>query len=261
MSQRVISLRCLPVVGAFAAAVGVSAVADAKPRRSLASRVERVTLQTASGQVLSALACAPEAVGSAPVVMYHHGIMVEHAGDERAAERGYDVAEFAAAFCDAGFVALAPIRPAGSVGEDGIVEAGLDYLRAQPVVDPARLFLVGFSRGGLFALDGAIRHPGAVAGLVLMSPAPGTGAFSWDALATNDHLQRLTMPVLVTLGAEEENPEIVRNVTQLVDELRALGAPVTARLDYPGDHRWFHQVRAAYWEDLVAFLHETANVQ
>ncbi|WP_371734337.1 alpha/beta hydrolase family protein [Acidisphaera sp. S103] len=51
-------------------------------------------------------------------------------------------------------------------------------MRAQPWVDPRRIILVGWSRGGFLSVEYAARHPGDIAGAVNFSGGwwPGRGS-------------------------------------------------------------------------------------
>ncbi len=58
------------------------------------------------------------------------------------------------------------------------LDAVVEYMRAQPYVDPARILVAGQSRGGLLAVAYAGRHPGGVAGALNFSG--GWWSEDWD---------------------------------------------------------------------------------
>ena len=117
-----------------------------------------------------------------PAVIYNHGKEVELKGYAAAAASGYDVADFVDQLARDGYVALAPLRPSKvtrfSDWREMIVQ-GIAFLKAQPGVDPNRIYMIGFSKGGLLSLQVAIEEDRDLAGLILMSPSPGEGEHGW----------------------------------------------------------------------------------
>jgi dienelactone hydrolase len=193
-----------------------------------------------------------------PGVIYNHGREVEMLGYEGAAAEGYDVADFVNALADAGYAAIAPIRPAVDPEYDTLREmivGGIDYLLDRPNVDPERIFMIGFSKGGLLSFQAAVESDDALAGLVLMSPSPGSPQDGWDVWATTSNFQRIDVPVFATVGGAETG-DIPHNVRAFVDAMQDLGKETAFReFDEPGAiHAWFHQVRDEYWLDILAWL-------
>lgn len=131
-----------------------------------------------------------------------------------------------------GYPALA-LSTYGSAGQLGPVRtlpaervvAALNWLRAQPGVDPRRVFVFGTSRGAQLALWTAVAHPelvyGAIApagttGLVCPSPVPGpavTVGGSWVPCLSGTRevtpaavldLQRIRGPLVLGCAGEDE---------------------------------------------------------
>lgn len=173
---------------------------------------------------------------------------------------GYDVAAFVNALADAGYVAVAPIRP-NEVSRFSewqlIAQSGLEYLATQRGVDPSRRHVIGYSKGGLLTLQNVVGDDSKLASVVLMSAAPGQGEWGWAPYATVDKLQAIDVPVLATLG-EAETGDIPANAQKLVNDLQALGKPAELKIfddpHQPATHQWFHEIRPEYWPDILAWL-------
>ena len=88
---------------------------------------------------------------------------------------------------------------------------------------------------------------------MLIAPAPGKNNRFVETL---ESLEALDIPLFVLRGKDEPNPTIVENVDALITKLNELGKSVQHKTDYPGDHKWFYEVRPEYWADIVAFLQE-----
>jgi dienelactone hydrolase len=219
---------------------------------------EWLTLETELGGI-DALFRHPAPSELRGAVIYNHGAIVESLGYEATAAEGYDVDDFVAAIADAGYAALAPMRGSAYQLGDGVVGAAVDYLRSRDDVDGDRIFLIGFSKGGLVTFYHAAPLDN-LAGVVLMSPAIGTG--SWSSESDMDSylnglgidLEAIDARVMFTLG--DADPSSIRtNVRDyLVPRLASLDVDVDLPDDYPGDHRSFWVVRDEHWPDVVAFL-------
>ncbi len=213
-----------------------------------------VRFQSATGEV-RALIALPRGPGPHPAVIYNHGAIVRRAGYKEAAAEGYDTAGYVQALADSGYIGLAPIREnlasanrlAAITGGVEIVRAALDYLRRRDDVDASRVGAIGFSEGGHVTLRSAVKVAGFKA-VVLMSPAAFGGSTG------EPFLKRLTMPVMLTLGADDL--PFVRKMAaeKMIPTMRRLGKTFVAKTDYPGDHRWFWKVRAKHFADVTAFL-------
>ena len=109
----------------------------------------------------------------------HPGVLYNHGGS--GIQLGGDPAEAAGQLACAGYVGYAKRRVGGPIGTAlGEMEAGLVELLAlaYPRLDPTRLALMGYSRGGLLGLRLAELHPTSFAAVVLMAPAPGAGSWT-----------------------------------------------------------------------------------
>ncbi len=86
--------------------------------------------------------------GRLPAIIYNHGSYVEDHGYDQSVSDGYDVKDFANAIADAGYVALAPVRPADSSFGDGIIPGAINYLKSPDGVDSGKIYMIGHSKGG-----------------------------------------------------------------------------------------------------------------
>jgi dienelactone hydrolase len=192
--------------------------------------------------------CCPGGPGPFPGVAYSHG--------GRRGAIGGDLRGTCEALAEAGYVAHAQHRR----DEDNMglqlldAQAGLDTLLAHPDLDPGRIGIIGFSRGGLLTLQMTVERPGDVHAAVLMAPAHGIHTME-------ETLQEVTPvddPVLVLVA---ENDLMQADHVAIAHDVEA--ALTTAGKDvrlvvYPpyGDdgHDLFSEVRDPYWPDLLAFL-------
>lgn len=136
-------------------------------------QVEDVRWRTADGDTLSALLYVPESASTetpAPAILAVHGYI-----NSRETQSG-----FAIEFARRGFVVLALDQaghgysspPAFAKGFGG--PAGLEYLRALPMVDETRIGLEGHSMGGWTVLMAAAAHPTSYKAMVLVGSSTGT---------------------------------------------------------------------------------------
>jgi len=189
--------------------------------------------------------------GALPAIIYNHGSYVEDHGYDQSVSDGYDVKDFVTAIAGAGYVALAPIRPADSNFEDGIISAGIGYLKGLNGVDSGRIYMIGHSKGGAQTILAAIKYGSDLNAVAVTAPAITTGSRYNTILS---QLDGLDIPIYVALGLYEPNSAIAKYVPMLVSELQTRGKNVESRLDYPGDHKWFWTVRDEYWSDIMSFL-------
>lgn len=236
---------------------------------ALPARAQEVELALPTGGTLKADLATPAAAdGKSPAVVYLHGAYVRRLGADRAAEGGYDVGEFARAFADAGYVAIAPIRVTESTGDNGdavideglsAVLAALDFLRARDDVDARRIALVGFEEGATIALWAVARMPD-IAAAVAMSPSAMTGraeaeTMTLERFIEGDAIKAIRAPILVTVG-REEGRGTRRRADDLTQKLMRSYKRFRYIHTYRGDSRWFRQPRDAVMADILKFLGE-----
>ena len=200
-----------------------------------------------------ALLCRPAGKGPFPAVIYNHGLIVDLWGYEGATLRGYDLRGICEALTADGFLAFAPIRRSGRgdiPAHKEEVSRAVDYVKALPGVDPDRVALMGFSRGGLLTLVVGVEREDLKA-LVILAPAPGRGLFA-EAVKG---VPSLKAPVLLMVEAEDEH-WILEDFELLQEALRRYGKEFRAiRYDRGGGHKLFWKV-GYYWKNLRTFLHE-----
>lgn len=83
------------------------------------------------------------------------------------------------------------------------LEAASDAVGRLGLIDNCRVFLAGAGRGGFVATMAAVRHPGDVSGLVLLSPdfsAAGAADGGESASSIWGDMRRFRRPVLVCCG-------------------------------------------------------------
>lgn len=150
------------------------------------------------------------------------------------------------------------LGPQGIAFDSREVEAGLEALgqfldqaREHYQVDPARVFLLGFSQGAMMALHLALTHPGLVAGVVAMSgralpsldqllpdPAALQGFPIFVAHGTNDvvlpiHHGRETRSILSRLPVELDYHEYPMGHEISPESFRDVSGWLTRHLDLP----------------------------
>jgi predicted esterase len=130
------------------------------------------------------------------------------------------------------FIVLCPSYGFGFY-RDGWLEA-MDRVRAYALrdlgADPARLFLLGYSNGGIGVFKAAAARPGDYAGMVLLSAVLRLELFTPDVRAAWGE-----RPILCLSGGRDGriSPEYTSDG---VDKLRALGLHVTAHSYPEEDH-------------------------
>jgi dienelactone hydrolase len=219
----------------------------------------------AGSDTVKALIAFPQGDGPHPAVIYNHGGVVREKGYRSATSHGYDVTGYVEAIAEAGYIGLAPIREhlASADYEAAInggvitVEAAIGFLQNHSKADPSRIGAIGFSEGGLVTLWSAIEGAGLKA-IVLMSPATirDAGKRQLKAAARGPNLQHIKMPVLLTVGTDDNRS--IRKVTEgrLIPNMKKLGTPFFHKSDYPGDHKWFWKVQKSHFSDVSEFLAE-----
>jgi dienelactone hydrolase len=224
-----------------------------------------VTYQTSSGVSVSAYYNHPSSGTQKPAVIYNHGKYIELNGYDGGVSAGYDITDFADALANSEFAGITPLRASGSTYDDGLLDATIDILKAQDDIDGDQIFMYGFSRGGLLTHQFTVNDDSELKGLILCSPSPGkdVGTSSDEFAETLDDLSSISIPYLVMIGDEEDNPTITSNVNQLVTNLNALNISVAFYEmtgdtdDQTADHDWFYVIRTAFWSKIDSFV--TAN--
>ncbi len=195
------------------------------------------------------IVCRPAGEGPFPAVLYNHGGLGTAVGG--------DLLSTCVALAEAGYVARSELRPA-SVSLDGQLDdvlQGLDELRSHPDVDPDQVAVVGFSRGGLLALQAAIVRPDDVDAVLLFAPAPGQGAMD----QTLQQVSALQAPVQIYIAENDSLLTLAREVeTALQDAGKDVGLTVYPEFEDDG-HDLFFEVRDSYWADVLDFLGGTLN--
>jgi dienelactone hydrolase len=122
-----------------------------------------------------------------------------------------------------------------------------------PKVDPSRIALMGFSRGGLLTLMVGVERQD-LKSLLILAPAPGRGHFA-EAV---EQVPALIVPVLL-LVEENDEDSILEDFALLKDALQTHKKEATIiRYDQGGGHRLFWGVDY-YWKDVRAFLRKTLS--
>ncbi|MBI4025443.1 MAG: dienelactone hydrolase family protein [Verrucomicrobia bacterium] len=216
----------------------------------LAQEIEWVKYQDPrSGKTVTALFCHPQPGQKLPAVVYNHGKIIEMVGYQGGIKKGYDVADFVKALSGSGYVAIAPIRPSNTEFNFApFLRGTMHYLQQRSDIDVNRLGMIGFSKGGYMTLEAA-SHFTDLKAVVAMSPARP------DKPLSEDQLNNIHAPLLVTLGREEKNDPIGQ-VTEsaVVGVMKKLGKKIEYQNNYPGDHQWFYKVRNEFWRDVIEFL-------
>ncbi len=198
-----------------------------------------------------ALICQPKEAGPFPVVIYNHGKIVDTEGYNKAKSIGYDVEGICAEIAKRGFIVFAPIRRSGSENIEGHKEEvfrAIDYAKTLPNSVPAKLAVIGFSRGGLFTLMAAIERQDAKA-IILLAPAPW-GTSAGESLKNVD---LVSGPVLMLVD-KNDAPQILENFEMIEKSLSVAEKEVKIiRYNSKGGHRLFWK-KGYYIDDIVAFL-------
>ncbi len=210
----------------------------------------------------------------APVVIFNHGTGIRREGYQIGDGGNMDMAGYVTAFSDAGYTTYAPIRRflkdeaikrrreiSGSAEQwERVVELGVEAV--QRAVHHARqgdagrkIAIVGFSEGGLVSLWSGIMHPD-VDALVLMSPAAIRMAERRSLRSASMEADRLAMPVMLTLAANDHWPSMKIAASLLIPSLEKAGVPRAIKTTYRGRHATFHEVQADHIADVIAFLNQ-----
>jgi dienelactone hydrolase len=228
------------------------ALALASCASGVSSEVATVTYRSGN-PTLTGYLCKPEGPGPFAAVIYNHGGLGHIIGG---APR-----ETCQALAAAGYVGFSPIRrqtrPLHGHLDD--VTAALSHVRGLDMVDPNRLAMIGFSRGGLLTLGAASRGANLRA-VVIMASALGRGHLEAELARAGD----MTAPVLILvaendIGSRRTMGQNLVEASRRIDrELKAAGR-TSKLIVYPsyGDdgHAMFFEV-GAYWADVEKFLND-----
>jgi phospholipase/carboxylesterase len=118
----------------------------------------------------------------------------------------------------------------------------LEHLRAQPNVDPARVYLLGFSQGAILSLSVALTRPELIAGAVVLSGR------TLPEVAAQAHASS-TPPRVLLLHGLRDGVLPWANAPASQQALRAVGIEPLLK-SYDADHEVNAEMRA----DLVAWL-------
>jgi dipeptidyl aminopeptidase/acylaminoacyl peptidase len=114
-------------------------------------------------------------------------------------------------------------RRVGAIEDIGAL---LDWIAAQPDLDPKRIAIAGASYGAFLALACAERYEDRIAAAEIVTGGerdPAARAFL-ESISPLAHADRFTKPLLVAQGADD--PRVASAVQRLVAALRSRGAPV-----------------------------------
>jgi dipeptidyl aminopeptidase/acylaminoacyl peptidase len=197
---------------------------------------------------LSGRLCKPEGPGPFPAVIFNHGGLGAIIGGAPDAT--------CTALSKAGYVGFAPIRrlTRSLFGHLDDVEAALDFVKSVPGVDPARVGMIGFSRGAMLSYQFAAGRRD-IKALVLMAAAAGRradiGGRRLGCRADPDAGGRQRYRLQNHHGRQREKPyDRIGRAAQG----GGAGPPDDHLPPYGGDgHQLFFQV-GAYWPDVTAFL-------
>lgn len=153
--------------------------------------------------------------------------------------------------------------------------AGVDWLKAQDFVDPARIAVYGWSYGGYMTLRLLERAPGVFAAGVAGAPVtkwdlydthyterymgtPQTEAAAYRRSSALDHASAIRDPLLLIHGMADDNV-VFENSTALMAKMQAAGQPFETMV-YPGQtHRVAGPgVSVHLWRTILDFLDRKA---
>lgn len=202
-----------------------------------------------------ALLCRPGGAGPYPAIIHNHGVGVDINGYQKAVRRGYDLPGICKALASGGFLTFVPIRKGGpgpqtlSWHKEQMLQA-IDYVKQLPDVDPARVAVIGNSRGALLTLMAGIERND-VRALVIMALAEVGKNLS----ATLPHISSIGAPVLVLIEKDDtkEHQEIFDRLGVLLQEHKKDVRSI--RYNRGGGHELFHSP-GYYVQDIHSFLHE-----
>ena len=235
--------------------LGVAANASAEVR------VEKAVVRAAGADVPVEIAI-PEGKGPFPPVLYVH------------ARRGYEDPDRAhiRELAGQGFLVVAPDWQSGRFVErwpkphdpatEGDVEAALDLLLARPEACRGPAGIVGYSRGGYYAIRLAAKRPKDVAAIAAYAghmQNPNAGEAGPALLAWRPEVMKITAPMLFLVG--DQDFELRRmNIGRAFYALYERGIPVELQT-YPMARRAFDFRADATPEEKIAARHARERVK
>ena len=196
---------------------------------------------------LQAQLVAPDGSGPFPAVIFLHGGMGPMVGG--------DLETTVAALAKAGFVGFAPIRRNDRSLATNVqdVIAAMNYVKTLKNVDPQRLAVIGFSRGGLLAFMSSTRRRDLKA-VVLMAPAHGRGTLRRFLAAAAD----VSAPTLILVARNDTKQADHVSISRQINATLKNAGKESRLIVYPSygrdGHQLFFKVRSAYWPDVEKFL-------
>lgn len=144
-------------------------------------------------------------------------------------------------------------RNRGFTGEprerESVLEA-IRWVRRRADIDENRIWVTGFSRGGILCWDLALRYPGTFAAAAPQAGGPRLG------LAGGRHnmryLDNLRATPLRAMVGEHDAPDLLWSVTMFVDRARLRGIPDVSLEVLPGQGHGFDPVTDHGWADWFA---------
>ena len=183
-------------------------------------KTERITYPSAEGGIgLAGLVAVPDGPGPHPAVLILRGVAGPEDGYSEIAER----------LAGWGYLAvLHGWKVRGDDPPDGPVLADLagamDHVRARPDVDPGRIAVFGFCRGGVHALMAAAAH----SDIRLLAIFHGFAFRREEAqpgLQPYDLIADISVPTLIMHGTDDERAPI-DGMRRLEDRARSLNRPI-----------------------------------
>lgn len=137
-----------------------------------------------------------------------------------------------------GCLASAPDIPPAERFDDAI--GALRFLQARPDVDGARVGVVGWSNGGVFAIavvNGPSLERARARGVALPSPGYRAAVAFYPGGCYSLVQERVVRPLLVLLGAADDWT-VPAPCVEMIESMRARGADASVVL-YPGAYHYF----------------------
>lgn len=149
-------------------------------------------------------------------------------------------------------VVIAPTFGMGNWNKEGGAEFVADVARealATLPVDPRKLFLMGYSNGGMGVTRAAVRDPGLFQGLIYLSPVTEDDVFATRAFAASARGRRI---LFLSGGCDERIPR--RLVTATAASLKQMGCNVQAKIYEREDHFLLFAQPQAVLDAIMEFM-------